>query len=255
MAISSLLRMVLLSAVAMVPLSAGCAEDKMDGKSVDQVFPDSKVVSLIEAADRGDAKAVKTLIESGADVNFRGYRSITPLSWMLVRRNVRGAELLLQHGANPNHREEGGFTPVWIAAGGQTAQMLELLLQHGGDPNVWVEHRSVLISAIESDRWDNVDILLTHGADINAVLNSSRTAAIAAATVNRYDKVVYLLERGYSHDLEYLARYIDSHELSEDSAQFEWKQKALRVLKDRGVTFPLQPKPMPLPKTRERPRG
>lgn len=96
------------------------------------------------------------------------------------------------------------------------------------------------------DSWENIEILLRHGADLNNANEfGERTVAISAAANGRLDWVVKFLELGYSRDLVRLSRSVEGVAgLSREQEQ--WRQRALEMLKERGVSFPLPPvKPLP----------
>lgn len=127
-------------------------------------------LDLTKAAMAGDIELVRTLVESGADVNAENAHGAGPLStvhpeiaaYLLasgadpnVQHDEHGAtvlaslayanrmecvKLLLEHGADANRgREESGETPLHhaIAGGGyiDISALIRLLLQHGADPN------------------------------------------------------------------------------------------------------------------------
>src|SRR5713226_8310253 len=150
-------------------LSAALGEAKFGGLTARQAFPDEKVGALVEAATRGDLKQVDALLQGGANVNAAGAQGVSPLIWVLAARNKKGAEHLLKAGADPNQKTmEKNESAMSLAAGGNDPQILEMLLKHGGNPNLRGPNDDPLLHiAILGQRWENMRLLLKHGADIN----------------------------------------------------------------------------------------
>src|SRR5581483_11749487 len=79
-------------------------------------------VALLEAAMRGDAEQVRSLIAAGAkaDGPERGKR--TPLAYAAAQGSTDTVQALLDAGASPDARDEEGVSPLMMAAGeGHTA--------------------------------------------------------------------------------------------------------------------------------------
>lgn len=94
---------------------------------------------LYDAIDDNNLKAVKLLLDKGADPNL-----ILPLKGISSFHRIIGCDsidftmkatcLVLQHGGNPNLASDDGLTPVHIAAAWGRLEILQLLLNCGGDP-------------------------------------------------------------------------------------------------------------------------
>lgn len=111
-------------------------------KPLPEVFEDSKVIALAEAAAKGDTSEVDRLVASGVDVNTIGKEGVTPLLYALWSDSFKGYLRLLEHKANPNHCWNGNdllpdsVSAVHFAASRDRSTWLMVTLQHGGDPNV-----------------------------------------------------------------------------------------------------------------------
>lgn len=224
-------------------LLSGC-EMKIADKNVHRVFLDPDLAALADATCKGDADTVKVSIANGIDANGLGYKNMTPLLWAMACHNYAGVEALLKNGADPNMRlTEDGETPVFIAAGGDSVDTLRLLLEHGGNPNVRNSVRNALSNAVLRGQMDNYDLLLEMGADINdADLVSGDSVVVTLVSLAYYDRVVDLLNRGYSHDLPKLYSYVINRFVDESSAQYQNKKKVIRMLDERGIK-PDNPRP------------
>jgi len=140
-----------------------------------------------------------------------------------------------------------------LAAGADDPKLLPIMLAHGGDPNIWGHAQSALMIAVSYSRTQNFQLLLDHGADVNAhgdggCGDDCMTAAIYAAVDEKYDMLINILNHGYSYDLTGLAHMINNTVLSrnltpidQDPTLSAKKQKILDMLKSRGVKFPLGP--------------
>ena len=116
---------------------------------------------LMYAALYGDAAAVRTLLEIGADPNARNEAGATALMWAV--RDREKVELLVGRGADVNARSNDGRTPLLIAAswpGG--LEVVKLLLDHGAAPVV-KGTESPLNPAASNEPL--VKLLLERGAD------------------------------------------------------------------------------------------
>ena len=227
----------------------GCKGVIIEGKTVKESFSDPREVELVEAAMRGDGATLEKLAAAGVNVNASGLHGTTPLIWTALSHNKKGIKKLLQLGANPNQHFEKGYTIVWFAAGGDDPELLEILLRHGGDPNVWVGSNNALMQAVEQRQWENFDLLIKYKANLNSADEVRSTVATYAAALNYFDKVAMMLDLGYTYDLPYLARLVEVSQVDEQSDQYKWRKKVLKMLESRGVKFPLAPpKPViPLP--------
>jgi len=78
--------LILIATIALGPVSARAAEPP-----------------LVQAAEAGDAKAVRALlIQKGQDVNARGSDGATALHWMVRAEDLDAVDRLLRAGAQPS---------------------------------------------------------------------------------------------------------------------------------------------------------
>lgn len=113
---------------------------------------------------------------------------------------------------------------------------------YGGNPNAddtgKIDDRP-LSNAARQGRLENVKLLVAAGADVNAHDEWGNSAPnFAIAVTGAFDVVAYMLEHGYTHDLQRLAAGVEIRQIRSDSEQLPWKQKVIDMLKELGVTFP-----------------
>lgn len=211
------------------------------------VFEDASLRRIAEAACRGDAETVNLYASSGVNPNGSGLEGLTPLAWAVSCDSVEGVQALLKVGADPNQAIGDEFSSVvYIAAGRSDPGPLKALLEAGAEANVFdlKSERTGLTQAlsrgIEADDWRHWELLLEK-ADINRPMDKfGGTIATYAASFNQFERVVQLLEKGYSYRLRQLGRYV---EVSEGRGEpfATWQKKAIQILNNRGVVFPVGP--------------
>ena len=143
-------------------------------------------------------------------VNTRGGHFITPLIAALARRHFQTAELLRQNGADVDVQGEIGRTPLHSAAWYGDFEMVRVLLNYGADVNArndegWTPIHSMsqgfqssVIPSIRQSLPDVAQLLLEHGADVNAQISggSGRTPLHVTMGSDRAEVVRVLLEHG-----------------------------------------------------------
>jgi len=154
---------------------------------------------LADAAQRGDRAAVKALLQQHADANAPAGDGSTALHWAALQDDVELAELLLKAGANPNAAtRNGALTPLFMACRNGSAPLISALLAAGASANsVNAAGTSALMAASAAGNPAAVQLLLEHGADVNAKETArGQTALMFAAALNRTEALQLLLKRG-----------------------------------------------------------
>jgi hypothetical protein len=168
------------------------------------------------AAERGDARTTRSLLDAGADPNARrqpwehpearpyGFRRalerlnplveeaddhlVAPvLTLAAAGRHAETVALLLERGANPNAPSGYGWTPLMLASAGgddgpEQIATVGVLLRHGADVNAqyYGNRYSALMRAAEAGNTSVAAVLLDHGADVNAPDKASWRAGMTA---------------------------------------------------------------------------
>ncbi len=121
-----------LLAIAIASVSIAVAQ------TVSPPRPDSasSELTIIEAARRGDAEAVRSLLDRGADVNAAQGDGMSALHGAAERGHAEVADVLLAASADVEAKTRiGSYTPLHVASRGGHAPVVVRLLEAGADPD------------------------------------------------------------------------------------------------------------------------
>jgi hypothetical protein len=231
-------RIIMLPALLLVVCAAGLAQE-----------PDRQKLNerLWEAARVGDAAAVKSLLDGGADVNARFRYDQTPLFKAAERGHTEVVRLLLERGAQPNLKDTFyGATPITWAAEKGHVEAVRALLEKGSEGA-----DEVLSGGVRSGNLALVRAALEAGKPKPESLTAALAAALAA---DRAEIADLLRKAGAKPPFEVDTATLESYAGSYKNEQgFEVKL----VLKDGRLTAVVPNQPvinlMPLDKTSFRP--
>jgi uncharacterized protein len=227
------------------------SRDSVAFMSLVTMFPDAQVRALAKAAGDGNIRKIEQLVKEGISVNARGTQGATPLFWAM--RDRKGFKRLLELGADPNVVYADGNSVMHAATRLKDPRILKTALEHGGNPNLTAPGDSVgntpLFDALENGI-EMVDLLLAHGADINARDNFESTPVLTAAKVVNLEMVYHLLERGADYSLKDrngydLARWVATTvgKIRPGTKWAKWQEKVIEWLQAKGVEIPASPQP------------
>lgn len=228
-------------------LNFGCVKKSHPfGKPPSFFFADQKVIALCSAILESDCLAVEQLIQDDVDINMRGQDGITPLLWTLALNDKQAFALLLDAGANPNIQTITGDSVMSFVAGIPDSFFVNLVLAHGGNPNLVnpVTERTPLLETIYHNQYENMKILITHGANVNYATPMGHTVVMDAASLNRYDMVYYLLlncaDACLASDkrltfIDYLKDDLRNPNLLRSGELFEAKGNVVKLLESKGI--------------------
>jgi len=154
--------------------------------------------SLVDAARRGDAEAVRTLLGSkSVDVNAAAADGSTALEWAVQHDDAKMVDALIRAGANVRAVNAFGVQPVAIAAEKGNAEVLRLLLSAGADPEAGLSAgETALMTAARTGAVAPLQLLLEHGAKVDAHDARGQTALMWAAARNNADAIGALVKAG-----------------------------------------------------------
>lgn len=184
--------------------------------SVEKAFKDPQAQALARAAQDNNVAEVRRLMKDehvNPDVLFSDDGARTPLvAWPVLTRSLAGLKAMLDNGANPNARDPKTHqfcvagdcetkhdyeNAMVYAAMVEDPAYLQALMEHGGDPNTKNTNEETLLfqAYIWHNQWPNVQVLVEHGADVNAVTQGE---SILGDYTNEGDfkKAYWLLQHG-----------------------------------------------------------
>jgi ankyrin repeat protein len=139
--------------------TAGCAPNKFCLGCV------SEQESLVSAAELGDLKALRRLLDSGISPESRKGQW-SALNRAVVFGQVEAVEALLNAGANINAHNPRIGSAVYLAATARRDELLARLLDRGAEPNVTPDWglTPLMVGALQGNL-AAISLLLEHGAD------------------------------------------------------------------------------------------
>lgn len=153
--------------------------------------------ALADAAERRDPAGVRSLLQTGVDVNAAQVDGTTALHWAAFNDDTESVALLLQAKANVNAVNRYGVPPLALACTNGSASIVKLLLQAGADANATMKGgETVLMLASRSGNADVVRALLTGGAKTETAERHGQTALMWAAAEGNTAVVRLLIEAG-----------------------------------------------------------
>lgn len=177
---------------------------------------DVQAEALADAARKGDAAAVRKLIDEGVDVNTKFRYGTTALSFACDRGHLEVVKLLLDRGADPNVRDTFyNATPLTWAVGPQMgrkpqhAAIVGMLLAKGAQGK-----GPALLQAISAPDLATTKVILDSGG----IQADTLSDALQAATNGQQKEIVSLLEAAgarprveFKIDEAQLARYAGTY--------------------------------------------
>lgn len=136
-------------------------------------------------------KLTRLLLEYGADPNAQSSNGYTPLGLAVFRDKAQTVELLLSYGADPRIADKEGMTP---AEATQNERIAAILRAH--IPEQAAGTQATLCRAARRGDLEEVERLLSAGAEVNHVLGGGYTALAAAARGGHATVVRLLLAHG-----------------------------------------------------------
>jgi ankyrin repeat protein len=159
--------------------------------------------ALILAAESADEEVVRLLLQQGVRVNAMNKRDLTAVGYAVAHNRIGVVRLLIDWGADVKYDGSGllASAPIEVAAREGNDDMVRLLLAHGAKVDQRYEGSedgvgvSALAVASMHHHRSTVDLLLAHGADINACARFG-TALTFAAEGGDLSLVRFLVARG-----------------------------------------------------------
>jgi ankyrin repeat protein len=162
------------------------------------VFVGGAGSDIADATMRGDAAAVRRLIEQKADINAAQVDGATALHWAVYRDDLALTDLLITSGANIAAANREGVTVLAMASLYGNPAMIERLLKAGADPKQRGPNGETMVMyAARNGNPAAIKMLVAAGADVNAREGMRGTTALMWATTQKHSEAVKaLLEVG-----------------------------------------------------------
>ncbi len=161
---------------------------------------EKKAFSYIKNSDLG---SLKKYVLDGGDPNLLDEKGNSLLLLAIMNNDLRAFKFLLENGATFNFRNEQGnpkerLVVMEQAAISENEEFLQMLLEKGADPNSLDSYLKygVLLQAVMTTKPKNVKLLVSYGADINAVGPNGKTPIHSAIAIKNFEIANYLLDNG-----------------------------------------------------------
>lgn len=201
-------------------------------------FPRGAERDLLAAIASGKLDKLDATLDQGADPNAVGRKGMTPLFFAISCLSTSAFEQLLSRGANPNQVSE---VPTTVMTGSNAAPMnlaaladdpiwLELALKYGGQPDfpsntTFLADKTIIFDSILQGRFENVRLLVSHGADVNFSAKNGATPLGLAIVRSQFEVARYLADNGADTANDYVLRAlafaVDRERLPPDVKTFD----------------------------------
>ena len=165
--------------------------------------PDSRDVEgntpLACAAASGQIEAVNCLLKHGADPFLKGKHGRSLLHFAAQSDNVIIIETMLSKGLDIDSRgETQGETPLMLSIASGKLEAAKYLLEKGADESLKSTPGKISLLSIASGAGSiaAIEMLLSHGCNIDSRDGGGDTALMRAATLGNTEVVEYLLAQG-----------------------------------------------------------
>lgn len=158
----------------------------------------SRVASPLHlAVSSGDLDMMRVVVESCPDVSCRDFLMETALHIAVRKNSVYAATLLLDSGVEIDSFNYSGHTPLHLACTRGYSRVAKLLLERGAsvDATTAISSATTLLTATKIRDADMIDLLLTHGADVNARDERGRSVLQVAIHLGDLKTVQQVLKR------------------------------------------------------------
>jgi len=162
---------------------------------------------LLFVAEKGDEEMVKLLLEKGAPADvITPTKRFSPLHAAATSGKISLLKLFLEKGNDINAVTYDGYTPLFLAINAEQVDAIRFLLEKGADANLskpsynYPRAALPLALAISKGNRTIVELLVKHGADINAVDNIAAPAYFEACTLPNSAMLQYFLDHGADPD-------------------------------------------------------
>lgn len=158
--------------------------------------PDVELNSpLAVAADAGNFKMLKILLDKGADINHKGNNLETSLNLIACSGSAEMIEFLIQNGAKVNSLSSLGYSPLHNATSCGNIDAIKILLKYGIDVNR-LNYDGYDALYMTYGHEDRVRLLVEAGAIVNRTYPNGQTILSYVDKTKNLKLWQYLYDRG-----------------------------------------------------------
>lgn len=165
-----------------------------------------------QAAFDGDVNTVKSAVEHGADVNYKGRGGFSALLAAARNGHFEVVKFLVEHGAHIDQRDNNrDKSPLLAASFKGHFEIAQYLIEHGANVNLqgingWTPlHDAAYVGDVQT-----VKLLVDHNADLH-IKNQRGETARETAERGSHDAVRRGQTRSTPADYRTIVEYIRSH--------------------------------------------
>jgi TonB family protein len=169
-----------------------CIEQQADVNARDE----TGLTALMQAAQDGDIKELKALLEMGADVKLTEQYGWTALTYSIAKRDSLIAKqdsskvkLLLDNGADVNAKDRRGITPLMWASLAGKSEIVKLLLLKGAEVNAAAKNGATALSFALAKGHDDVAQLLKKAGGVGPQADADVPQSFAP--IDQVPKLIY----------------------------------------------------------------
>jgi ankyrin repeat protein len=152
---------------------------------------------LAICAGNAPAAVLKRLIAAGAEVDKSDGKGQTPLMWAAAKGRIENIRLLIEHGADINRKTLKGFTPLFFALKSGEPRAPVAVLEAGGDADyIAPDGTSVVQLAIYQKDYGFAARMIERGANLKAFDRNGNHLLHAAVLADEPTLVRLLLSKG-----------------------------------------------------------
>jgi ankyrin repeat protein/beta-lactamase regulating signal transducer with metallopeptidase domain len=166
--------------------------------------PEERLGALMRAITEGKPSRVRAILDRFPELLNPAQSKYTPLFEAAMRNNLELAQMLIDRGAEVDVADSQGYTALDRCGNYGYAQMAELLIKAGANVNAVNAQRkegTPLHTAASEGHNNVIDVLIRHGADLNAKAFGGFTPLTVAVLTGHADSAKLLAERGAELDL------------------------------------------------------
>lgn len=162
--------------------------------------PQDGVQALLDAAQRGDLRALLVMVKRGANINAAGADGMTPLMTLIRQGGVATETIdrLIKLGADPTAKDARGWNALTWAADRDDASTVTALLQRS--TALTGQAGQALCVAASKNHVEALRALVENGVNVNTTDPDGNDALQAALKDGEADTVRYLVEHGADAD-------------------------------------------------------